>query len=248
MDNFNKEQQLYCQYCGKECKSINSLIQHEIRCKLNSNKINLSYLNNNKKGIHVGYKWITNGIEQKFIKNDLVDKYINEGWKYGMSDLSKQNISKNHNINKSTGRAKTIEKESERKQKISQSLKGNKNWMFNKTRGNGKKGWYKGIFCDSTWELAYLVYCLENNINIKRCQLKFEYIWNNEKHIYIPDFIINDNELIEIKGRKTKQSEEKHKQFPNIKVIDYELIKPYLEYVKNKYGEEFWKYLYENSG
>ena len=50
------------------------------------------------------------------------------------------------------------------------------------------------------------------------------------------------------KGRKTKQSEEKHKQFPNIILIDYNLMKPYLNYVQNKYGENFWEVLYENNG
>ena len=38
----NKKQILYCQYCEKECKNLNSLRQHEIRCKNNPNKI-LSY-------------------------------------------------------------------------------------------------------------------------------------------------------------------------------------------------------------
>ena len=33
----------YCQYCNRLCKSINSLIQHEIRCKENPNRI----INNN---------------------------------------------------------------------------------------------------------------------------------------------------------------------------------------------------------
>jgi len=28
-----------CKYCEKECKNLNSLKQHEIRCKLNENKI-----------------------------------------------------------------------------------------------------------------------------------------------------------------------------------------------------------------
>lgn len=28
-----------CKYCNKECKNKNSLVQHEIRCKLNPNKI-----------------------------------------------------------------------------------------------------------------------------------------------------------------------------------------------------------------
>ena len=29
----------YCKYCGKECKNLNSLKQHEIRCKENPNNI-----------------------------------------------------------------------------------------------------------------------------------------------------------------------------------------------------------------
>lgn len=28
-----------CKYCGKECKNLNSLKQHEIRCKENKNRI-----------------------------------------------------------------------------------------------------------------------------------------------------------------------------------------------------------------
>ena len=34
----------------------------------------------------------------------------------------------------------------------------------------------------------------------------------------------------------------------NIKVIDNNLIKPYLNYVIEKYGSEFWKQLYERAG
>ena len=29
---------MYCQHCGKECKNLNSLKQHEIRCKENPDK------------------------------------------------------------------------------------------------------------------------------------------------------------------------------------------------------------------
>lgn len=36
MDNF------ICKYCGKECKNKNSLAQHEIRCKMNPNKIKVT--------------------------------------------------------------------------------------------------------------------------------------------------------------------------------------------------------------
>ena len=35
----NPKKTYYCQYCGKECKGKNSLVQHEIRCKYNPEKI-----------------------------------------------------------------------------------------------------------------------------------------------------------------------------------------------------------------
>jgi hypothetical protein len=38
--DFNKFNIQHCQYCGKQCKNINSLKQHECRCNQNPNKIN----------------------------------------------------------------------------------------------------------------------------------------------------------------------------------------------------------------
>lgn len=34
--------------------------------------------------------------------------------------------------------------------------------------GRGKSGWYKGFWCDSSWELAFLIYHLEHEIPISR--------------------------------------------------------------------------------
>ena len=191
-----------------------------------------------------GYKWMIKDNICIYVNPNDINKYLNEGWVFGISEEHRKRISKS-NIGKTFGKCKDPQKELERKQKISNSLKGNKNWMFNKKHGNSKQGWYCNIHCDSTWELAFLVFYKEHNLNIQRCTEKFEYIWNNEKHIYIPDFI-TDEGIIEIKGRKTKQSEEKHKQFPNVKVIDENLIKPYLNYVTSKYGDLFWINLYDN--
>ena len=63
-----------------------------------------------------------------------------------------------------------------------------------------KGGYYKGIRCDSTYELAYVVYCLDNSIPIKRCKESFVYLYEGKQHRYHPDFIINENEIVEIKG------------------------------------------------
>lgn len=40
-NNFLKENIQYCRFCGKECHNINSLKQHECRCKQNPDRINL---------------------------------------------------------------------------------------------------------------------------------------------------------------------------------------------------------------
>ena len=44
---------LNCKFCGKECKNKNSLSQHQIRCRSNPDRIDMSGSNNphfNKKG------------------------------------------------------------------------------------------------------------------------------------------------------------------------------------------------------
>ena len=38
MTEYNKPNICYCKFCNKICKSNNSLIQHEIRCKNNPNR------------------------------------------------------------------------------------------------------------------------------------------------------------------------------------------------------------------
>lgn len=240
--NYNKPYICFCQYCGKECKSLNSLKSHECRCQQNPNRITI---NRKRSGFARGTRmWVNNKIENKSISIKDLELYLSNGWTKGLNDKFRENLSKSL-IGLSTGRASSPEKEEERKRKISQSMKGNTNWKFNKRHGNSKQGWYNGIHCDSTWELAFLVYYKEHNLYIKRCKLQLDFQWNGEIHKYIPDFETEEG-IIEIKGRKDKKAIEKEKQFPDIKVIDSNLIKPYLEYVINKYGINFWEQLYEN--
>lgn len=110
------------------------------------------------------------------------------------------------------------------------------------------KGTYLGIKCDSRWELAFLIYCLDNNKPIKRCSITFEYIVRNKKHKYYPDFIINKT-IIEIKGKYRKNLKAKlnsvlNKGY-NIVLIDKTKIKPYLEYCYNKYKTTKLEKLYD---
>lgn len=127
MDNFNAPQIVYCKFCGKECKSINSLKQHERRCIKNPNRLIVDFSkrtpeNASRKGINKGNTWITNETENKFIKSSEINKYICLGWRLGMSNEYKEKISKSL-IGKSTGKASNEESELLRKEKISKSMK-----------------------------------------------------------------------------------------------------------------------------
>lgn len=122
--------------------------------------------------------------------------------------------------------------------KLSQKLKG-KTGGYNKGSGRGKHGWYKGYWCDSSWELAWVIYHLENNIEFKRNTERFNYIYENKSHYYIPDFKINDT-FIEIKGYINEQTKEKIKQFPyKLQILQKDDMQNILSYVINKYGKKF---------
>lgn len=75
-----------------------------------------------------------------------------------------------------------------------------KNGGYKKHSRKGNAGYYKGFYCDSTYELIFLIYCLDHNIKIERNKQYFLYKHENKIHKYYPDFLINNNILIEIKN------------------------------------------------
>lgn len=108
--------------------------------------------------------------------------------------------------------------------------------------GRGKKGWYKGYWCDSSWELAYVIYNLEHNIQFIRNKEGFEYEFENKKYKYYPDFILEDGTYVEIKGYLDKKNEIKIKSFyKKLIIIDKKGIKQYIDYVVEKYGKGYIK-------
>ena len=148
-----------------------------------------------------------------------------------------------------TGRCKDPIKEELRRKKISNTMKKNpKAGGKRHGSGRGKQGWYKGYWCDSSWELAWVIFNIDHNIQFKRYSGYFEYQFNGAKHKYYPDFELEDGTIVEIKGaEKLKQWKAKLEQFPQDKqfqVIGKNEINKYLKYVTEKYGDDFIK-LYE---
>ena len=109
------------------------------------------------------------------------------------------------------------------------------------------QGNYKGYHCDSTWELAFIVYHLENELPFKRNTEHFPYIYEGQEHNYFPDFIIDDI-YYEVKGYHNDIVQAKINQFPKDKklvVLYYDDMKPMIDYCISKYGSNYWESLYE---
>ena len=128
---------------------------------------------------------------------------------------------------------------------LTKSAAKGKNWGgYRKGSGRGKHGWYNGYYCDSSWELAYVIYNLDHNIKFERNEELFPYMFNGKQHKYKPDFIEGDT-YIEIKGYSTEQWEAKREQFLKpLKVLYKKDIKFYLAYAEEKYGQN-WITLYQ---
>ena len=108
--------------------------------------------------------------------------------------------------------------------------------------GRGKKGRYKGYWCDSSWELAWIIYNLDHNIKFERNKQKFEYQYNGQTKNWIPDFILSDKSYVEIKGYMSEQVQAKLQSFVSpIKVIDKVDIEPIISYVELQYGKDYIK-------
>ena len=132
-----------------------------------------------------------------------------------------------------------------RKEKIAQD-----GYNLNVTvKSRYKYGWYKGIPCDSSWELAYVLYCLDRGLNIIRNTTDyFIYNLNDEFHKFYPDFIVN-GEYVEIKGRVDEVSKAKVSCIPAdvpFKIIYKSGIQKYLRYAEKTYGANFME-LYDRS-
>ncbi len=109
--------------------------------------------------------------------------------------------------------------------------------------GKGLRGYYKGYYCQSSWELAYVIYNLDHNVVFERNKKGFKYVLDGVERSYFPDFYLPDSDTyVEIKGYYDRKTKEKEKQFiGNLIVYKLDMMKPILDYVIETYGKDFVK-------
>jgi hypothetical protein len=139
-----------------------------------------------------------------------------------------------------TPRTISPEREAIRREKIRQSALNRKLGGYQEGSGRGKKGRYKGYWCDSSYELAWVIYQLDHGVSFTRNTKKFPYEFEGKTCHWIPDFILADGSYVEIKGYETDQSRAKLKDFIHpIVLLKEKDLHDVFSYVKDKYGSDF---------
>lgn len=222
---FNEFKILYCKFCNKECHSLNSLKQHEIRCSQNPNRRDYDKLLKSDKSVKKGDTWKTNPTVEK-CRNSLIQKY-NSGYVSPNKGRPGTFLGKHHT------------EESKRKigEKVSVSLSESyRNGTISPARGVGR-GKYSYIeynnhtyMLRSTYEFIYALYLIYNNIDF---ELEAIRVPASEDNPYAKTFISDFsflNKVVEIKGVRSgkdtyiKQSFEK---------AGYEFVELFKEDIEN---------------
>lgn len=107
-------------------------------------------------------------------------------------------------------------------------------------------GYYKGVYCASSYELIFLLYCEEHHIKVERCKYTFKYKYKRKNKIYVPDFYLPEsNTIVELKGRggyynaevvRRKSKSVKNSNFKFKIIYDKEFNEKYYSWAKKFYN------------
>jgi hypothetical protein len=113
--------------------------------------------------------------------------------------------------------------------------------------GRSKSGYYRGIYCGSTYELCWVIYSLDHGIEFTRFPGKLE----KDKVVYYPDFLLADGKtIVETKGYEKEEVVNKKTLVAesfgyNVVVLRKNDLKYAFDYVKEKYNTSKFYDLYD---
>lgn len=184
-----------CKFCGMENHNKNSLVQHQLRCLSNPDKLKYtpSYAMLGKKGTNQYIKAKMLGLPKPVISNETRNK---------LKEASKNKVWTNDmRSNLSIAMKKAVINNPE-----SYSA-GN--------QGRAKVYEIDGVKLKGKWEVKFYLWCKHNDILVDRPSQGFEYEWNGSR-LYFPDFYLPTYDLyVEVKGYETDRDRAKWKYFPH---------------------------------
>ena len=113
--------------------------------------------------------------------------------------------------------------------------------------GRSNSGYYKGIYCGSTYELCWVIHSLDHDIAFTR----FDGLLERDGLKYYPDFLLADGKtIIETKGFEKQESVDRKTVLAEsfgytVKVLRKDDLQYAFDYVKEKYSTTEYKTLYD---
>lgn len=199
---YNSLGDYYCHFCQKHCHNVNSLKQHEVRCRHNPNRIKVIRDGFNNKGKTAWNEGLTKQTSPQLAEKSLRYKANYKAGKY-------KNYGHPHS--------------EEYKQHLSTIARDRQFGGFNMR----KKGIiYNDIKLDSSYEVILAQSLDANNIKWSRCK-RFPYKTPSGKlHYYTPDFYLPDFDIY----LDPKNDFLIHNINPNLGYKDSDKIKWVMEY------------------
>jgi hypothetical protein len=186
-----------CQFCGVENHNKNSLIQHQLRCTKNPDKLIMSKSRKGKKTGRKGYN--------QFSKARLLGLPV--------PIVSLETRQKLSNINHK--KTWTIEQREKFKRIMKQVVIDNPESYCAGNQGRVKTYEIDGMKLKGKWEVKFYLWCKQHNIIAERPLTGFEYEWNGTR-LYFPDFYLPAFDLyVEVKGFETDRDQAKWSAFPH---------------------------------
>jgi hypothetical protein len=113
--------------------------------------------------------------------------------------------------------------------------------------GRAKSGYFKGIYCGSTYELCWVIYNLDHSIEFSRFSGKLK----KDDIVYYPDFLLSDGKtIVETKGYENQDSVDKKTKVAEhfgytVKVLRKDDLKYAFDYVEKTYNVKKFYELYD---
>lgn len=118
---------------------------------------------------------------------------------------------------------------------------------YRKGSGRSKSGYYKGIYCGSTYELCWVIYNIDHQIEFTRFSGKLE----KDGVTYYPDFLLSDGKtIIETKGYEKQESVDKKTKVAEsfgyiVNVLRKDDLQYIFDYVTETYNTKKFYQLYD---
>lgn len=217
---------LNCKFCNRECKNNNSLVQHQIRCNKNDNKIEV-------KSNFIEYN-------KKIKNNEITKEYTNQFSKAKKLNLAKPIVSDETKKKLSIAAKKQIWSK-ERKERhsivMTEAAKiHSDSYSANNVCGRTKlfeiyDSYGNLTKVNGSWELLVANYLSDHNIKwTNQINELFIYPFKGKDRRYYPDFYLPDyDKYIEVKGYERERDKIKWSYFTKaliiIKLNEINLIK-----------------------